>query len=87
MTPNPDVASGRYQQAEFGADLGQVYRREGSEDYSVLPEFHRRTFPTEGLTKLLRIRGQAPTLTLNTAKRAAAGAGASGGSAQRPDRR
>src|SRR5207248_10838640 len=26
VTPHPDVASGRYQQAEFAADLGQVAR-------------------------------------------------------------
>ena len=27
VTPHPDVASGRYQQAEFAADLWQVYQR------------------------------------------------------------
>src|SRR5439155_10792420 len=26
ITPHPDVASGRYQQAEFAADLSQVHR-------------------------------------------------------------
>ena len=29
VTPHPDVASGRYQQAEFAADLWQVYLKKG----------------------------------------------------------
>ena len=53
MTPHPDVASGRYQQAEFAADLWQVYLREGSDEYKDPVEFFRRTFITEGLQKLL----------------------------------
>ncbi|MGO8744970.1 MAG: Swt1 family HEPN domain-containing protein, partial [Thermoguttaceae bacterium] len=32
VTPHPDVASGRYQQAEFAADLWQVYQNEGSDE-------------------------------------------------------
>ena len=31
VTPHADVASGRYQQAEFAADLGQVHQGEGTE--------------------------------------------------------
>ena len=53
VTPHPDVASGRYQQAEFAADLWQVYLREGSDEYKDPIEFYRRTFITEGLQKLL----------------------------------
>src|SRR5258708_21370424 len=53
VTPHPDVASGRYQQAEFAADLWQVYLREGSDEYKDPVEFFRRTFITEGLQKLL----------------------------------
>ncbi len=53
VTPHPDVASGRYQQAEFAADLGQVYRNEGSDEYRDPREFFRRTFLTEGLRQLL----------------------------------
>jgi len=53
VTPHPDVASGRYQQAEFAADLWQVYLNEGSEEYRNPVEFYRRTFITEGLQKLL----------------------------------
>src|SRR5712692_5006671 len=53
VTPHPDVASGRYQQAEFAADLWQVYLGEGSDEYKNPIEFYRRTFITEGLQKLL----------------------------------
>src|SRR5712691_10960854 len=44
ITPHPDVASGRYQQAEFAADLSQVYRKGGVEEYRDPREFFRRTF-------------------------------------------
>jgi predicted AAA+ superfamily ATPase len=54
VTPHPDVASGRYQQAEFAADLAQVYRGEGALEYREPREFFRRTFLTEGLRHLLK---------------------------------
>ncbi|MBI3912159.1 MAG: ATP-binding protein [Armatimonadetes bacterium] len=53
VTPHPDVASGRYQQAEFMADLWQIYRNEGADEYRHPVEFFRRTFLTEGLSQLL----------------------------------
>lgn len=53
ITPHRDVASGRYQQAEFAADLGQVFRGEGSDEYRDPVEFFRRTYLTEGLRMLL----------------------------------
>ncbi len=53
VTPHHDVLSGQYQQAEFAADLWQVYIREGSDEYRDPTEFFRRTFLTEGLTRLL----------------------------------
>src|SRR5271169_5722633 len=53
VTPHPDVASGRYQQAEFAADLWQVYLGEGSDEYKDPTEFFRRTFITDGLGRLL----------------------------------
>lgn len=52
-TPHEDVARGKYQQAEFAADLSQVYRGEGSPEYKDPAEFYRRTFLTEGLHNLL----------------------------------
>ncbi len=54
VTPHPDVATGRYQQAEFAADLWQVYQNEGSAEYKDPTEFYRRTFITEGLKQLLK---------------------------------
>jgi predicted AAA+ superfamily ATPase len=54
VTPHPDVASGRYQQAEFAADLWQVYLKEGSDEYKDPVEFYQRTFLTEGLKTLLK---------------------------------
>ncbi len=53
VMPHPDVASGRYQQAEFAADLWQVYQGEGTDEYKHPTEFFRRTFLTEGLKRLL----------------------------------
>lgn len=53
VAPHPDVATGRYQQAEFAADLWQVHLGEGSDEYKKPPEFFRRTFLTESLKRLL----------------------------------
>ena len=53
VTPHADVASGRYQQAEFAADLWQVHLGEGSDEYRDPVEFFRRTFLTESLQQLL----------------------------------
>jgi len=73
VTPHPDVASGKYQQAEFAADLWQVYLREGSDEYKDPAEFFRRTFLTEGLRNLLanallRLNGKGgdPVIELQT---------------------
>lgn len=53
VTPHADVASGRYQQAEFAADLWQVHLGEGSDEYKKPKEFFRRTYLTESLRRLL----------------------------------
>lgn len=53
VTPHADVASGRYQQAEFAADLWQVHLGEGSDEYRKPSEFFRRTFLTDSLKQLL----------------------------------
>ncbi|MBC7077776.1 MAG: ATP-binding protein, partial [Synergistales bacterium] len=53
VSPHPDVASGRYQQAEFAADLWQVYIGEGADEYRHPVEFFRRTYLTESLKRLL----------------------------------
>jgi predicted AAA+ superfamily ATPase len=73
VTPHADVASGRYQQAEFAADLWQVHLGEGSDEYKKPQEFFRRTFLTESLKGLLvggvqRISGKGgdPVVQLQT---------------------
>ena len=53
VVPHPDVASGRYTQAEFAADLWQVYKNEGSDEYRDPAEFFRRTYLTESLSAML----------------------------------
>ena len=49
------MISGKYQQAEFAADLDLVQRGIGSSEYTDPVEFYRRTFITDGLRELLRI--------------------------------
>src|SRR5690606_4490212 len=53
ITPHPDVASGRYHQADFAADLWQVHLGEGPDEYRDPVEFFRRTYLTESLKRLL----------------------------------
>ena len=53
VSPHRDVASGRYQQAEFAADLWQVHIGEGVDEYKKPVEFFRRTFLTDSLRQLL----------------------------------
>jgi hypothetical protein len=73
VSPHPDVASGRYQQAEFAADLWQVHIGEGSDEYRKPVEFFRRTYLTESLKRLLigavqRVNGKGgdPVVQLQT---------------------
>ncbi|MGH7740950.1 MAG: Swt1 family HEPN domain-containing protein [Candidatus Eiseniibacteriota bacterium] len=53
VAPHKDVASGRYQQAEFAADLWQVHLGEGTDEYKDPAEFFRRTYLTESLKGML----------------------------------
>jgi len=53
VTPHKDVATGRYQQAEFAADLWQVHLGEGTDEYRDPVEFFRRTYLTESLKRML----------------------------------
>jgi predicted AAA+ superfamily ATPase len=56
VTPHKDVASGRYQQAEFAADLWQVHLGQGTDEYKNPVEFFRRTYLTESLRGMLLAR-------------------------------
>ena len=74
IEPHPDVAQGRYKNAEFAADLAQVARGEGAYEYRDPVEFFARTYVTEGMTGLLvqslhRICGKdgEPVIQLKTA--------------------
>ena len=67
------MASGRYQQAEFAADLWQVHLGEGTDEYRDPVEFFRRTYLTESLKAMLvgavrRLAGQGgdPVVQLQT---------------------
>jgi uncharacterized protein len=53
VQPHPDVASGRYIQAEFAADLSQVIAGTAEPEYQDPVEFFRRTYLTEGLLSML----------------------------------
>jgi predicted AAA+ superfamily ATPase len=73
VTPHKDVATGKYQQAEFAADLWQVHIGEGSDEYRKPAEFFRRTYLTQSLKQLLvgavqRLSGQQgdPVVQLQT---------------------
>ena len=74
IEPHPDVAQGRYKNAEFAADLAQVARGEGAYEYRDPVEFFARTYITEGMAGLLtqalkRVSGKdgEPVIQLKTA--------------------
>ncbi len=63
VVPHEDVAKGDFQQAEFAADLWQVYQGGGTDEYRDPDAFFGRTYLTEGLSELLvnsmkRLRGE-----------------------------
>lgn len=74
VTPHPDVAGGRYRQAEFAADLAQVLSGRAEPEYQDPVEFYQRTYITEGMKGLLvaaleRVTGKGgePVVQLKTA--------------------
>lgn len=74
ITPHPDVASGKFQQAEFAADLWRVYLDgESAGEYGRPVDFFNRTYLTQGIRKLLtntlkRLNGDGgdPVINLQT---------------------
>ncbi len=52
-TPRPDVLKGALTEADFAADLAQVLRGAGSEEYLRADLFFANTYPTRGLKNLL----------------------------------
>lgn len=74
VKPQPDVATGRYTQAEFAADLSQVLAGTAQSEYQEPVEFFRRTYLTDGLlallvsgVKRLTAQGGDPVIQLQTA--------------------
>ncbi len=53
VAPHPEVAGGRYAEAEFAADLGQVHAGGGGPAYADARGFFTRTYLTDGLRRLL----------------------------------
>jgi|HubBroStandDraft_6_1064221.scaffolds.fasta_scaffold00021_32 predicted AAA+ superfamily ATPase len=53
ITPHADVASGRFEQAEFAADLYQVATGNADTEYQDPVAFYGRTYLTNGLRELL----------------------------------
>jgi predicted AAA+ superfamily ATPase len=53
ITPHTDVQSGRFEQAEFAADLYQVATNNADAEYQDPVSFFRRTYLTNGLRELL----------------------------------
>ncbi len=53
ITPHADVASGRFDQAEFAANLHEVAHGEADEEYQDPRAFFARTYLTVGLRNLL----------------------------------
>ncbi|MYI20343.1 MAG: ATP-binding protein, partial [Acidimicrobiia bacterium] len=53
ITPHADVAAGRFDQAEFAADLFEVLQGTAEAEYQDPREFFARTYLTQGLRDLL----------------------------------
>jgi len=72
--PHSDVREGKFQQAEFAADLSRVHSGTANEEYQKPTLFFQRTFITEGMRLLLdsvvkRLAGKGgdPVIQLQTA--------------------
>jgi len=72
--PHLDVREGKFQQAEFAADLSRVHAGTANEEYQDAALFFQRTFITEGMRLLLdsvirRLAGKGgdPVIQLQTA--------------------
>jgi len=74
IVPHKDVRGGKYQQAEFAADLAQVLAGKAEPEYQDAKQFFSRTYMTEGMKLLLasalkracNINGE-PVIQLKTA--------------------
>ena len=53
IEPHDDVTSGRFEMAQYAADLHKVWHGAAAAEYGDPTEFYRRTYITEGLGKLI----------------------------------
>src|SRR5450759_3136014 len=53
--PHDDILSGRLTMDVFAADLWEVYKGRGPDEYKVASQFFQKTYQTEGLTNLLDV--------------------------------
>lgn len=74
VTPHPDVAEGRYHNAEFAVNLAEVVAGTADREYQDPIEFFERTYLTDGMRQLLvsaveRLAGNGgePIIQLKTA--------------------
>ena len=54
--PHRDVLEGTFQQSEFAADITAVNTGKASREYQDAVSFYERTFITEGMSLLVRVR-------------------------------
>jgi len=54
ITPQKDVIEGTFKQAEFAADLDEVFRNRAKSEYQDPVEFYQRTYLTRGLRTILK---------------------------------
>ncbi|MDP2815302.1 MAG: DUF499 domain-containing protein [Rectinemataceae bacterium] len=52
--PHDDVSAGRFQQAQFAADMSEVLKGTAQPEYQDPAEFFARTYLTEGMKRLLK---------------------------------
>jgi predicted AAA+ superfamily ATPase len=71
--PHDDILQGRLTMDVFAADLWDVYKGRGSDEYKNADLFFQKTYQTEGLTTLLDVvhsrlegKGGDPVLQLQT---------------------
>jgi hypothetical protein len=53
ISPHPDIRAGRFDESVFAADLSDVVADRGPLEYRDAELFFRKTYPTQGLVKLL----------------------------------
>src|SRR3989338_5930866 len=53
VTPHRDIRNGKFDESVFAADLADVVADRGPAEYRDAETFFRKTYPTQGLLKLL----------------------------------